>query len=243
MSLIAKARSLGIRHKETCNLFWGEYPYSLQHPIPSEWGEERAARVSRFWELNRNLSKKDWAESSKKINKIHAAHKARIEALMAGIIEANPHLLDVDFYYLPYDPTGVRKTYVTFYLKEEETATRMLENLPNSFSAVSAPTSGKTLAIMREHAGKKVVVRKRGWYAFDKAAPAGGFDLKVKMKRNSAIRNEIINRVENIKFEYSSFTHGADLVLYLKGDDDLMLATLAMGEYIDSVTRCVIVGE
>lgn len=243
MSIDEVAASQGIRRKNTHNLFWGLYGYSLQYPIPQKWNEQRANRVMRFWATAKHVDAKEMRRIKPRLDEIHDEHKTRVAQLIDDIIEANPQLEDGEFYYSSNDPVGAKRSFITFYLKNESDAVKMLTNMPNQFTLVTRPPSKAMHDKMTEVAGKKVVVRENGWFAFDKKAPAGGFTYKVELGTDfysEATQQDIVHRVKNISFVNSLFSEGKSLYLYLNSEDDLFLAKLGLSQFIKQITECII---
>lgn len=243
MSIDEIAASQGIRRKDAHNLFWGLYGYSLQFPIPPKWNEQRANRVMKFWATAKHVDAKEMRRIKPRLDEIHDAHKQRVNDLILSIIDANPHLDEGQFYYAANDPIGAKRSFITFYLREEEDAATMLTNMPNQFTLVTRPPSKAMHDMMVEVAGKKVVVREKGWFHYDKNAPEGGYTYKVELATDfysEVSQKDIIHRVHNISFVDSIFSEGKSLYLYLNSEDDLFLAKIALSQFIKQITECII---
>lgn len=239
MMLRETALARGVKCKDTCKLFFGFYPYSLTTPVPKKLIKNKDAAIAHYNKIaeQRRNKLKPYHKAGKtpprlpaiepSIRKINLTYKRGVEEIITDLVETYEDILAPDEYYVAFNRANI-----TFYVRNEETAVALLKR-SNVFVSVTEPHSPEVEQFLTKHADKRVVVRESLF--------SDEFDYRVEFKwKPDQDYAELDARVERMIFQKKSYSYGTYRKLYLYGDDDLILARLGLGEWIDNITKCVL---
>lgn len=242
MALREMALNLGVKCKDTCKLFFGVYPYSLVLPVPQELIDDKAEAISNYNKvaerrrqmvgeyLKRGESSPKLREIKPSLHQIKTAFARGVDDIIARLETANAHILPGDHY------VTFNRSNITIYVKEEATALALLNANKGVFSAISEPHSEEVNRFLSQCSEKRIVVRQ---HRFE-----GEFEFRIDFKAEADKNYEALDaRVEKMLFAKKLYSRGAARKLYLNGEDDLILARMALDDRIETITKCVLRSE
>lgn len=239
MSLRNAALDHGVKCTDTCKLFFGVYPYSLVTAIPQALIDHKTeAKGEYFDECDRRRAFlapfiRSGAKAPKlpaispSLSAINREYRDGVNDLIADIVDDNAEALSTGY------QVAFNRTNITFYVRDEATATALIEDNPGLFLSVTAPHSTDAQRYLEACADRRIMVREN---LFE-----GKFEYRIDFKRDPEERYDDLDiRVEKLIFHDKSYWLGATRKLYLNGEQDLILARLGLSQHIERITRCVL---
>jgi hypothetical protein len=230
MSLREVALNLGVKRKDTCKLFYGQYPYSVTMSIPQQLIDDKKNHMLEYW---RNLQRRkadkptSWTMAMRSISAIRKHFNQRVKAHVADFIAGNRDILKGN-YLQTHSPTSF-----TVYLLDAQTTQALIEN-NDDVIRYTDPYNDKCAEYLAK-GDPKVLVRQN---LFE-----GEHEFRITFKPSEDYAS-LDARVETLKFFKRSYNYGAKVrALCVSGEDDLFLARLGLEDQIEQITKCVLTTE